>query len=222
MSSNRFVPYHHVDREWDARFNVPTEEDLELLLLCVKEEYERGKYKYVLVSGIEVGTQPFRDDYLMRHVHCCFGYNNRVSKSAILKNLKIKQGNGYYLVPRNRSLPYKGWRDHHAKEDTKVDANETILYENGVLPQDKAVAEAQVTLRSAEEKKRKLDDIIMEMRGMIEEGKDEEAFKKFPRNYLTYGEKIKSLVVQTCSRLTETPMCGCGVFQVRINRLLWA
>lgn len=194
--SNSFVPYHHVDREWDARFNVPTDEDLEVLILNIKEEWERGKFKYVLVSNVEVGTRPFRDDYLMRHVHVCLVYNNRVSKSAILKNLKIKQGNGFYLVPRNRSLPYKGWRDHHAKEESKLDPNEPVLYEMGILPQDKVVPEAQVAKRSAEEKKRKLDDIIVEMRQLIEEDKEDEAFKKFPRNYLTYGEKIKAIIVQ--------------------------
>lgn len=194
--SNRFVPFHHVDREWDARFNVPTDDDLELLLLNVKEEWERGKFKYVLVSNVEVGTKPFQDDYLMRHVHVCLMYNNRVSKSAILKNLKIKQANGYYLVPRNRNLPYAGWRNHHAKEDSKLDPSEPVLYEMGILPQDKVVPEAQVTKRSPEEKKRKLDDIIVEMRQLIEDNKDDEAFKKFPRNYLTYGEKIKAIVVQ--------------------------
>ncbi|KAF4036581.1 hypothetical protein GN244_ATG11289 [Phytophthora infestans] len=35
-------------------------------------------------------------------------YNNRVTKSYILKNLQIKQGNEYHLVPPNRDLPIQG------------------------------------------------------------------------------------------------------------------
>ncbi|KAK1930062.1 hypothetical protein P3T76_014296 [Phytophthora citrophthora] len=34
------------------------------------------------------------------------------------------------------------------------------------------------------------------MKDMIEEGREKEAFAKFPRNYLTYVEKIKALVAQ--------------------------
>jgi len=195
-TTGNFVPFHHVDREWDARFNVPTEADLELLLQSIKHETDAGKFRYCLIGGIEVGTRPFQDDYMIRHVHCAFVYNNRVTKSSILKNLNVKQGNGYYLVPRKREFPYAGWKKHHTKTETKIDGDKLQLFEYGVLPQDKPQAEAQVTKRSDEEKKRKLDDIIIEMRGMIEQGEDEQAFKKFPRNFLTYGEKIKAMVMQ--------------------------
>lgn len=195
-STGNFVPFHHVDREWDARFNVPTESDLELLITSIKAETEAGKFRYALIGGVEVGTRPFQDDYLIRHVHVCLVYNNRVSKSSILKNLNVKQGNGYYLVPRKRDFPYEGWKKHHTKKETKVNTKELQLFEFGVLPVDKITTGDQITKRSDEEKKRKLDDIIIEMRGMIEKGEDEEAFKKFPRNFLTYGEKIKSMVMQ--------------------------
>jgi len=192
--SNRSVPFHTVDRQWDARFNVPTDEDLQDLLSFIKQEVDNGKFNYCLVSGVEIGTNKYQDDFGIKHVHCCFIYNNRVSKASILKNLNVKQGNGYYLVPRNRSLPYSGWKSHHTKSESKIKPEEKQLFEYGVLPVDKD--EAKVTKRSEEEKKRKLDDVIIEMRGMIEEGKEEEAFHKFPRNYLTYGEKIKALVAQ--------------------------
>lgn len=71
-----------------------------------------------------------------------------------------------------------------------------MIYEYGFLPQDKTQPDAQVAKRSEEEKKRKLDDIIIEMRQLIEAGKEEESFQKFPRNYLMYGEKIKAMVMQ--------------------------
>jgi hypothetical protein len=194
--SNRFVPFHHQDREWDARFNVPTEEDLELLLAAVKEQSGAGKFKYCLVSGLEIGTRPFQDDYLIRHVHLALIYNNRVTKSSILKNLAIKQGNGYYLVPRNRDYPYSGWKKHHTKKETKISEDSLSIFEYGEMPQDKPNVSAQVQKRSEEEKKRKLDDIIIEMKDMIEKGDENEAFRKFPRNYLTYGEKLKAMIHQ--------------------------
>jgi hypothetical protein len=194
-TSGTFVPFHHVDREWDARFNVPTQEDLDVIVASVKAEVQAGRFKYVLVSGVEVGSRPFQDDYLIRHVHVALIYNNRVTKSSILKNLGVKQGNGYYLVPRKREFPYSGWKKHHTKTETKVDASSLCLYEYGTLPTDRLAA-VESAPRSAEEKKRKLDDIIVEMRQLIEEGREEESFRKFPRNHLTYGEKIKAMVMQ--------------------------
>lgn len=196
MAATNFVPFHHVAREWDARFNVPTDEDVQLLLANVKSETSSGKFKFVLVSGVEVGANPRQEDYLIRHVHVAMVYNNRVSKSSILKNLQIKQNLGYYLVPRNQVLPYSGWINHHKKVETKLDSDSLVLYEYGICPSDKPNESAQITRRSETEKKRKLDEIIIEMRGMIEEGQEDEAFRKFPRNYLTYGEKIKSIIHQ--------------------------
>lgn len=195
-TTGSFVPFHHVDREWDARFNVPTQEDLDSLLQFIKAEVDGGKFRYCLVSGVEIGARPYQDDYLIKHVHCALVYNNRVTKSSILKNLGIKSGNGYYLVPRKREFPYSGWVKHHTKTETKEDPTKLQLYEYGVVPVDKVSSDNQITKRSDEEKKRKLDDIIVEMRGLIENNQDEEAFKKFPRNFLTYGEKIKAMVMQ--------------------------
>nr|QJI53841.1 MAG: replication protein [Parvo-like hybrid virus UC4]QJI53845.1 MAG: replication protein [Parvo-like hybrid virus UC4] len=190
------VPFHHMDREWDCRFNVPTQEDLDLVLQGVKDEVNKNRLSYALVSGVEIGTRPFQDDYLMRHVHVCLKYINRVSKSSVVKNLNIKQGNGYYLVPRKRELPYKGWRDHALKVDTKVDPEELCLFEHGTLPPDVVKATEFVT-RSENEKKRKLDDILIEMKDDLKNGVDDEViFRKFPRNFLTYGEKLKSMMEQ--------------------------
>nr|WMB57093.1 NS1 [Rhinopithecus-associated parvovirus] len=196
MTSTTFVPFHQLDREWDARFNVPTTDDLEHLLACVKSEVQSSKLRYTLVSGLEIGDRPYNNDYLIQHVHVCLVYANRVSKSAILKNLGIKQGNGYYLVPRNRTLPYSGWKKHHSKKETKVNSDSLILYEYGDLPCDRGATGENIVKRSENEKKRKLDDIIVEMKDLIDAGDDAEAFRKFPRNYLTYGEKLKAMTGQ--------------------------
>ena len=195
MNKSTIVPFHAVDREWDMRVNVPTDQDLNNLRQAVEEQVRDSKFRYVLISGVEVGTRPYQDDYLIRHVHLALIYNNRVSKSSILKNLNIKQGHGYYLVPRNRAYPYSGWKKHHTKKETKVDENNLLEYEYGLLPPDRE-EKTEIVKRSEGEKKRKLDEIIVEMRKDIEAGNEEEAFKKFPRNFLTYGEKIKAMIVQ--------------------------
>lgn len=195
------VAFHVEDRQWDCRFNVQAEEDLPSLLDAIRAHYDRGCIKYVLVSGIEVGTRPFQDDYLIRHVHVAVIFLNRISKRSILKTWNIKQGNGYYLVPRNRDLPYSGWRDHHIKQFSKVDTTRCIELELGSLPKD--VGEAKFVKRSDEEKKRKIDEVLIDMREMIEGEDDAGAFKKYPRTYLQYGEKLKAMIFQRRDKLTS-------------------
>lgn len=187
------VPYHHEDRQWDARFNVQTDSDLSNLEEAIRSEWDSGKLRYILIGGPELGTRSYQDDYQVRHVHVAAIFNNRVSKRAILKNWKIKEGNGYYLVPRNRDLLYSGWRNHHIKQFSKIDVNQLIVFEAGDLPKDVKKAKVEA---SEEEKKRKVDDILIEMRGMLEDEQDDECFKKFPKHYLTYGEKLKSTLKQ--------------------------
>lgn len=52
----------YYDRQWDARFNVQTDESLSDLLAAIKREQESGKFVYILVGGVEVGTRPYQDD----------------------------------------------------------------------------------------------------------------------------------------------------------------
>jgi hypothetical protein len=201
---NRFASFTTEDRQWDARFNVQTEEDLTNLIEAAKREWNTGKLKYLLIGGPEIGTKEYQDDFGVRHVHVALLYNNRVSKRSILKNLAIKQGNGYYLVPRNRSLPYSGWRNHHTKEFSKVKPEELLLLEMGTLPADRDTDDQKKFVkRSDEEKKRKVDEILIDMRGMIEKGQDEQAFKKYPRTFIQYSEKLKALVAQKRDQLTS-------------------
>ena len=188
------VPHTYEDRQWDVRINVQTEEYLQELIQAIKLEDDKGKFKYILIGGIEIGTKPSQNDYQIEHVHIAVIFHNRASKRSILKNWGIKEGNGYYLVPRNRDLPYEGWKNHHSKKHSKKDETKLIIYENGVLPID--VKKRSATEAGPEEKKRKLDDILIEMKGMIEKGHDEEAWTMFPKNYLTYGERIKAMLHQ--------------------------
>lgn len=191
MTAN--VTFQTMDRQWDGRFNVQTDDDLERLCGAIKREYDAGKFKYILIGGLEVGTRPNQDDYQVRHVHVAAIFHNRVSKSSILKNWDVRQGNGYYLVPRKRDLPYTGWRNHHIKEFSKVDASMPIIFEMGELPSDDSNTRVRA---SEEEKKRKIDEVLVDMRGMIESGDDKSAFEKYPRNYLIYGERLKAMITQ--------------------------
>lgn len=100
------VPYHHEDRQWDARFNVQQDEDLANLLDGIKATWDKGLLKYILVGGVEIGTRAYQDDYKIKHVHVASIFHNRVSKRSILRHFNVKEGNGYYLVPRNRDFPY--------------------------------------------------------------------------------------------------------------------
>lgn len=127
-------------------------------------------------------------------------FYNRTSKRAILKNWNVKQGNGYYLVPRNRDLPYKGWRDHHIKPFSKVTPDELVLYEAGDLPKDQKRKRVE---ESEEEKKLTVNEMLIIMKNMLEDGKDdEEIFTRFPKNFLQWGEKLKSNCKQR--RITAT------------------
>lgn len=192
-TSHKPVPFHHEDRQWDARFNVQNEDDLTQLVTAIKQDHERGKLKYILIGGVEIGTRPYQDDYQIKHVHVAAIFHNRVSKRAILKNWNVKEGNGYYLVPRNRDLPYSGWKNHHVKEFSKVDKSKSTLYEMGTLPEDLKRKRVEA---SEEEKKLSINGILIDIRKMLEENKDNEAFEKYPKTFLQYGERLKAMISQ--------------------------
>lgn len=196
------VSYQTSDRQWDCRINVPTDDYLTEITENIMHESTNGKFRYILIGGLEIGTKPNHSDYQVRHVHIAAIFCNRVTKSSIIKNWGIKEGHGYYLVPRNRDLPYTGWRDHHTKDFSKIDPAQKIIFEAGALPED---VKKEVVKRSAEEKKRKLDEILIDMRQMYEENKtDDEVFAKFPRNAILYGPRIKAMVRQKANFFGET------------------
>lgn len=192
------VPHSHEDRQWDIRINVQTDDYLQEIVENVMLENVAGKFKYCLLGGLEIGTRPNHSDYQVRHFHAAVIFHNRASKASIIKNWGIKEGNGYYMVPRNRELPYAGWREHHIKEFSKVNPQADdglIMLEYGELPRDNKKRAAPV-LRSEQEKKMKTDDIIKDIRKLLEEGKQDEAFQQYPRNYMQYGEKLKAMISQ--------------------------
>lgn len=199
MAPSQQVSHQTEDRQWDIRLNVQEDDYLETIVENVMLEHVAGKFKYILLGGCEIGTRPTHSDYQVRHIHCAVIFHNRASKASILKNWGIKEGNGYYMVPRNREQPYSGWREHHIKGFSKVNPTASdglIIMEHGELPADTKKRKA-FQLRSDQEKKLTTDEIVKHMRKLITEGKSEEAFETYPRTYLQWGEKLKSMVDQT-------------------------
>ena len=204
MNQHAYVNFATEDKQWDARFNVQEIADLDNLLTNITAHYNSGRLTYILVGGVEIGTKPYQDDYQIKHVHVAAMFANRISKKSILTNWGVKTGNGYYLVPRNRILPYSGWKTHHIKEFSKVDPNKRTLLEMGTMPKDHAMPGETFVKRSDEEKKRKIDDVLIDMRTMIENEQEKEAWTKYPRTYLQYGEKIKAMIDQKRDKLKST------------------
>lgn len=192
------VPHSREDRQWDIRINVQDDDYLSEIVENIMLENVAGKFKYVLLGGLEIGTRPNHTDYQIRHVHAAVIFHNRASKASIIKNWGIKEGNGYYMVPRNRDLPYSGWKEHHVKEFSKINPSAPDglqILEYGELPTDSNKRKAPI-MRSALEKKMKTDEVIKDMRQLLENGKEKEAFDLYPRNFLQYGEKLKSMIYQ--------------------------
>ncbi|KAH9124338.1 hypothetical protein LEN26_008350 [Aphanomyces euteiches] len=183
------------DRQWDIRLNLKSAEYLEELVAAIVEHFATGRIKYVLVSGVEIGTKPNHSDYQVEHVHIALILHDRMTSQAILKKWNVDRSLSFYMVPRNRELSYEGWKKHHTKEFSKKDPAQLITLEKGELPSD-GKRKAEYQCRSEEEKKMKTDDVIREMKTLIESGKSEEAFTKYPRNYMMYGEKLKSMISQ--------------------------
>ena len=77
------VAYSHEDRQWDIRLNVQDDEYLDEIITSVMEEYAHGKFKYVLLGGLEIGDRPTHSDYKVRHLHAAVIFHNRASKAIV-------------------------------------------------------------------------------------------------------------------------------------------
>ncbi|KAG9409937.1 hypothetical protein AC1031_017965 [Aphanomyces cochlioides] len=189
------TPAQDFDRQWDIRLNISGQEYLETLVTAITEHFATGRIKYVLMSGVEIGTRPNQNDYQVEHVHIALILHDRMTAQAIMKKWDVNKALGYYFKPRNRDLPYDGWKNHHVKPFSKKDPNQLMILERGELPSD-GKRKATFTLRSETEKKMKTDDVIRDIRKLVEEGKADQAFELYPRNFMMFGEKIKAMVSQ--------------------------
>jgi len=77
---------------------------------------------------------------------------------------------------------------------SKVDETALIIYEAGDMPKD--AGEKRKIERTDIEKKETTDVILKKIKLMLEEDKDDQAFELYPRTFIQYGEKLKSLIKQ--------------------------
>ena len=93
-------------------------------------------FRYVLISGIEVGESDDNNTKDNYHVHVCLILAEECNRATAL-HLFVKSNFPYksYATPRNADFSYFGWRLHHLKPQTKIDKNR-LLFEHGALPTD--------------------------------------------------------------------------------------
>lgn len=163
-------------REWDIRVNLGDnwEKELEMVIACCKKYVAEVETKYLLVGGAEKGMNREHSSYKKYHCHIALITKNRVYPVAVKNKLSLskflldpKMTRQYYLSVRNIQFPYKGWRDHHTKCETKCycgcfgEKVPHIAYEYGSLPADKRPAE-EITAEDLS-KRAKIEQRFQEM-----------------------------------------------------------
>lgn len=187
------------DRQWDIRINLAPGDGL---LEDARKELQwfldkcRGwdKIKYIFVGGIEVGANPSQDDYQRFHVHAALILFTPNTRRSVVHNLCLsvysnRQQRSYYLAKRNPFASFTGWRNHHAKEATKVE-EELIALEWGEPPKE---YNSQL-LKKGEPGKLKQDDMLREIMQLFAQGKKDLAFQEYPALTLRYHAQITSMV----------------------------
>lgn len=187
------------DRQWDIRINLaPGDgvlEDARTELQWFLDKCRAwDKIKYVFVGGIEIGANPSQDDYQRFHVHAALILFTPNTRRSVVHNLCLsvysnRQQRSYYLAKRNPFASFTGWRNHHAKEATKVE-EELIALEWGEPPKE---YNSQL-LKKGEPGKLKQDDMLREIMQLFAQGKKDLAFQEYPALTLRYHAQITSMV----------------------------
>lgn len=187
------------DRQWDIRINLAPGDGLledarTELQWFVDKCKSWDKIKYVFVGGIEVGANPSQDDYQRFHVHAALILFTPNTRRSVVHNLCLsvysnRQQRSYYLAKRNPFASFTGWRNHHAKEATKVE-EELIALEWGEPPKE---YNSQL-LKKGEPGKLKQDDMLREIMQLFAQGKKDLAFQEYPALTLRYHAQITSMV----------------------------
>lgn len=200
LSSERIASeWAEQDRQWDIRVNLGPGDcslqdarvELEWFVARVKGW---DKIKYVFVGGIEVGDNPSQDDFQRFHVHCALILFTPNTRRAVVHNLCLavysnRKERSYYLAKRNPFQSFTGWRNHHQKEKTKVDAD-LVAYEGGEPPKEYA----SQLIKRGEPGKLKQDDMLREIMQLFSMGKKDIAFQEYPALTLRYHAQITAMV----------------------------
>lgn len=115
--------------QWDLRINVPTLEDVDLVIANIRRRFEEDNIVYVHVSGVEKSTTSEQ-----QHVHIALILQNWTSRNSIIRKYILNPSHGFYVAARNTSLSLEEWVIYHSKTETKVDPNDILRLVLGQLP----------------------------------------------------------------------------------------
>lgn len=200
------VDWGEQSRQWDIRINLVNgngEEPGDLqsaqleLQAWINKIKEWSAVKYIFVGGIELGDNPSRDDFKRYHVHAALIIKTPTTRRSVVHNLSLSKycrgqsiiARSYYLGKRNPFASFRGWREHHSKDRTKV-TEHLVAYEDGEPP-----AEYQNQLiEKGKPEKMKQDDMLREIMQLFAQGKKDQAFLEYPALTLRYHAQITAFV----------------------------
>lgn len=199
------INWSEQDRQWDIRVNllpgaeIGSIEDAREELAALLEIWKKwDKIKYCFVGGIEVGDNPSQDDFERFHVHVALILHTPNTRRAVVHSLRLPramvgtrsgQPRSYYISKRNPFASFTGWRNHHAKEKTKV-GEEYISCEFGEAPKEYG----NQLMEKGSCGKMKQDDMLREIMQLFSQGKKDQAFQEYPALTLRYHGQITAMV----------------------------
>lgn len=208
------VNWSEQDRQWDVRVNllpgaeIGEIEDARQELEALLEIWKRWeKIKYCFVGGLEVGDNPAQDDYNRFHVHIALILHTPNTRRAVVHSLRLSRAlvgtragepRSYYIAKRNPFASFTGWRNHHAKEKTKV-SEEYIAAEFGEAPREYG----NQLIEKGSVGKMKQDDMLREIMSLFAQGKKDQAFQEYPALTLRYHAQITAMVKSRLELPTE-------------------
>lgn len=211
---DRGIDWSEQDRQWDIRVNllpgseIGAVEDAREELTALLEIWKRwDKIKYCFVGGIEVGDNPSQDDFERFHVHIALILHTPNTRRAVVHSLRLSRAlvgaragepRSYYISKRNPFASFTGWRNHHAKEKTKV-CEEYIALEFGEAPKEYG----NQLMEKGSVGKMKQDDMLREIMQLFSQGKKDQAFQEYPALTLRYHGQITAMVKSRLELPTE-------------------
>lgn len=199
------INWSEQDRQWDIRVNllpgseIGKIEDAREELAALLEIWKKWeKIKYCFVGGIEVGDNPSQDDFERFHVHVALILHTPNTRRAVVHSLRLSRAmvgaragepRSYYCAKRNPFASFTGWRNHHAKEKTKV-GEDYISCEFGEAPREYG----NQLMEKGSVGKMKQDDMLREIMQLFSQGKKDQAFQEYPALTLRYHGQITAMV----------------------------
>lgn len=211
---DRGIDWSEQDRQWDVRVNllpgseIGSLEDAREELAALLEIWKKwDKIKYCFVGGIEVGDNPSQDDFERFHVHVALILHTPNTRRAVVHSLRLSRAlvgaragepRSYYISKRNPFASFTGWRNHHAKEKTKV-CEDYIALEFGEAPKEYG----NQLMEKGSVGKMKQDDMLREIMQLFSQGKKDQAFQEYPALTLRYHGQITAMVKSRLELPTE-------------------